>query len=835
MPWLNQVSRQRGGSVLRPLPSGVTLPRLLATLVLFVPRPSAAQATPRGSIRGRAVRAPGDSAAREPALPARGAVIEARRERDTIMVARVSAAADGKFVVPNLAVGRYRVTVRLLGFAPVTRPALITEALPIADLGDVRLVPAAVELQALKVQEQRQRSVELTPDRNTFRVVDLPTTRGGSAIDVLRNIPSVDVDIDNQVSLRGNADVIVQINGRRSPMKAAQLGNYLAQLPAAMVERIEVVTNPSARDNAEGSAGIINVVLKSRAAPGASGGLTIAQGTTRRSEAGGNYGWQGEHLTAYGSYGYLHDRRPRTELLTRDNFASSPASFLNQTGARTQIPDSHTGTLALRYTPSKRDEVAFDGAWSERRERTDGLVTYRTSADGTLRSLSTRASAQSGDEANREATLEYKHAFGEDHELSTEMRWVGAQEGGPTRFATQAYALTGSALGSAAREATTAWERPIERAVRADYQRPFGEALQWQLGVRASQQPLHTTLDTRVADSTGATVIADPTRSNDFTFRQDVQAAYTMLTAKEGPVRLQGGVRVEATDARFRRTTTGAAFARQYTNVFPSALVAWTVREGEVLKASLSSRIRRPDDPDQLDPTVHFQDPLNLSRGNPDLRPELIASYELGYQRTSKRTTLQFTPYFRHTRDAIRRLRTIDAQGVTTSTFANIATVDAWGGDATLALRGGRLSGFVGGSLYGQQSNAANIAPLLSTRATVWTGRANMNYRVTPTLDAQWLVTYRAAARVEQGRNFSQTRVNAALRQKLRGDRLALTLRVTDPFATEWERSITEDPRFYQTSIRRRQVRGLLLNATWMFGKPPKGMGQSDLLSDERG
>ncbi|MEI6741258.1 MAG: TonB-dependent receptor [Gemmatimonadaceae bacterium] len=797
-------------------------------LWVLLPTPTAtAQVTPRGTIRGRAIIPDG--------APARGATIELRRSTDTVLVTRVSTAANGRFVLPNLAFGTYRVTVRLLGYTPRTRPALVNAAAPMADLGEIELNPAAVELQAIKVSEQRQRVLELSPDRNTFRVADLPTTRGGSAIDVLRNIPSVDVDIDNQVALRGNADVIVQINGRRSPMKPAQLGNYLAQLPAAMVERVEVVTNPSARDNAEGAAGIINVVLKSRSAPGSSGGLTLAQGSTRRAEAGANYGWQGEHLTVFGSYGYLHDRRPRTEGLTRTNLASTPITLLDQTGRRTQTPDSHTGTLALRFNPSARDEFAFDGAWSQRRERTDGVVMYRTSANGLPLAGSDRVSDERGEETNREATLEYKHAFAEDHEISTELRWVGAKEGGPTLFSTQSLTATGSPQGTAAQEATTAWEHPTERSLRVDYQRPLGEDIQWQLGVRGSSQPLRTTLDTRIADAGGAAVIPDLSRSNDFTFTQGVQAAYTLLTAQQGAFKLQGGLRVELTDARFRRATNGAAFSRAYRNHFPSALISWTVREGQLLKASLSSRIRRPDDPDQLDPTVRFQDPLNLSRGNPDLRPELIASYELGYQRTTQHTSLQVTPFWRHTQDAIRRLRTIDAQGVTTATFANIATVDAWGTDVTLALRGGRLTGFVGGTVNGQQSNAANVAPTLSTSATVWSARANLNVKLSSTLDGQVLVTYRAASRIEQGRNFSQTRVNAALRQKLRGDRLSLTLRVTDPFATEWERSITDDPRFFQTSLRRRQVRGVLLNLTWNFGKPPKGMGQADLLPDERG
>src|SRR5207253_8154100 len=131
-------------------------------------------------------------------------------------------------------------------------------------------------------------------------VKDMPTTRGGNALDVLKNVPSVDVDIDNIVSLRGNSGVTVQINGRPSPMKAAQLGNYLSQLPADMVAKVEIIPNPSARDDPTGTAGIINIVMKQKADAGTSGGVTLSAGTTGQANVGGNYGIERGPLAFYG-------------------------------------------------------------------------------------------------------------------------------------------------------------------------------------------------------------------------------------------------------------------------------------------------------------------------------------------------------------------------------------------------------------------------------------------------------------------------------------------------------------------------------------------------------
>ena len=302
-----------------------------------------------------------------------------------------------------------------------------------------------------------------------------------------------------------------------------------------------------------------------------------------------------------------------------------------------------------------------------------------------------------------------------------------------------------------------------------------------------------------------------------------MNAAYGMITGSLGKMRLQGGLRVEQADTRFELTRTATRFDNHYTSVYPSGLVSYRLSEEQQVKLSYSTRIRRPDDPDQLDPTPHFQDPLNLSRGDPYLRPEYIRAIELGLQQTTARTTLQVTPYFRHTIDAVRRVRTIDGAGVTTATFVNLASLDQYGADGTLALRGGKLTGFIGTSAFRQSSNASNIGAGISARGLGWSARTNAAYRINRNFDMQALVTYRARTVVEQGSNLAQTRFNFAVRQKLNKDRVSLTLRVTDPFSTEKERSITDDARFYQTSERFRRARGVLLNLTWMFGKPIKG------------
>jgi hypothetical protein len=163
-----------------------------------------------------------------------------------------------------------------------------------------------------------------------------------------------------------------------------------------------------------------------------------------------------------------------------------------------------------------------------------------------------------------------------------------------------------------------------------------------------------------------------------------------------------------------------------------------------------------------------------------------------------------------------------------------VSTSNAYGTDVTVALRGERLSGFAGASGFRQVSNAANLAPGLSARTFGWTARTNATFRVSSTVDLQTLLSYQAPMTVEQGKNASRTRFSFAARQKLMQDRLSLTLRVIDPFNTSRESNTTIDPRFYQVSDRTRQIRGALLSANWIFGKPPKrGKNPNDLVEPD--
>src|SRR2546422_2310923 len=328
----------------------------LATLIfLVVSSPAAAQSIPAtgGEIRGHVINA----ATKAPISTAKVAAAAVQTSTDI----------DGAFRLHGLQPGRFRFRIPALGYGPGELAVEIGPASPSVDVGTVALTAVAVVLQPLQVTGQKQ-NVELPPDRNIYVVRDMPTPRGGTALDVLRNVPAVDVDIDNVVSLRGNTGVIIQINGRPSPLKPGPLGNFLAQLPADIVDKVEVIPNPSARENPEGVAGIVNIVLKQNADEGTSGGLTLGGGTTGHGDVGGNLGYERRPLSLYGSYGFLRDNRPRRDTIFRENNYQAPLTYLEEAGLRTQVPLAHTLTGSAAYQLGRHDELSADMDYSTRNE-----------------------------------------------------------------------------------------------------------------------------------------------------------------------------------------------------------------------------------------------------------------------------------------------------------------------------------------------------------------------------------------------------------------------------------------------------------------------------------
>ena len=288
---------------------------------------------------------------------------------------------------------------------------------------------------------------------------------------------------------------------------------------------------------------------------------------------------------------------------------------------------------------------------------------------------------------------------------------------------------------------------------------------------------------------------------------------------------LQAGLRAEQAATRFDLAplngAAGQRFTNDYRSFYPSAVAAYNLDPARQVKLSYSKRVTRPDTR-QLNPFGWREDALNRFQGNPALLPEYTHALEFGLQQTFPNGSLQVTPFARHTVNAVRFIRTLDTAGVFTTTFRNVASSDSYGADVNGALRLGRLSGFGGFSAYRQVTDGSNLSTDVSNTAFGWSARGNATLKLTPTLDVQGMLMYRAPMSTEQGRVSSRSMVNLALRQKLMGDRASLSLRVVDPFNTMGFGSRTDDERFYLETERDFGARGVFATFSMTFGRPPR-------------
>ena len=761
--------------------------------------------------------------------PIAGAGIAVRGGRDSALVGGAVTRADGGFRIDGLRPGRYTLRVRALGFAPLVRAVAVGAEQPRVELGRVALVAVAAQLSGVQVTAERQEA-SLAPDRNSYAVRDMPTTSGGTAVDVLRNVPAVEVDGDNKVSLRGNDNVVVQINGRVTPMRGEQLGNYLAQLPANLVARVEVVPNPSAKNDPEGMAGIINIVLKQSTDLGTSGGLAVGGGSTGQLNASGNLGHQQGPWTLFGSYGFMHDRRTVSGWASRQDLLGGSPNSLDSDISAVMIPESHSVTATVEYKAGARHTLGSNLVLNARGFERDNDSFYRTVTPAGA--VTGRSDQRTGQDA-RDLTLDYALTWRrtvdpQKNALVTEARFTRGDGRNDLDFTEALRDAAGAPVAAPPmRERNDADELNDVLFLQTDWTRGLGTNTKLETGYKGTFREMTSDFAVARLATAGAGAGAwqpDLDRSNAFTFREQVNAAYGVLSRHAGRVDLQAGLRLEQADTRFDLRTTRQRFDADYRSVFPSALVSYNVDAARQVKLSYSKRINRPD-VRQLNPFGFREDALNQFGGNPALRPEYTHAFELGWQQPLGRGSLQLTPFFRHTVDAVRMFGQLGDDGILRVMPRNVATSDQYGADVNLSLKLGALSGFGGASVFEQRTDAGNlgaVASVAQVRAFGWSTRANVTWKVSPALDVQAFAMYRPSMRTEQGRMSRFTMANVAVRQKLRGDKASVSLRIADPFGTMGWGYRASDGRIVQDMQRRFGARGTFLSFNYTFGKPPR-------------
>jgi outer membrane receptor protein involved in Fe transport len=769
-----------------------------------------------GEIRGKVV----ESKSQEPVARASLAV---RQKGGTAIITGAITGANGTFRLQGLRPGTYTLRTTYIGYAPIVQEVAIVPASPIVELPPIALNRVAVELTGVAVQAEKS-TVTIEPDRTTYRAKDVAPA-AANASEVLDAVPSVVVDGDGKVSYRGNENVAVQINGRPSPMRGTQLAAYLKSLPANIIERIEVVPNPSAKYDPEGMAGILNIILKQNVDLGLSAGLNGAASQPDRYFGSGNLGYQSGPWSSFSSVGINRDARNVFGINDRERYNALNAL----TGVTAQDIDGDmrsTGqnvTTSVDYKLTDRD-VLSNVLTFNHRDSGDESVNAYTELDGSrvttssyLRPKSTVASGWMLD-----YDLALKRTFEQrKHELSAEVRYNYADDDDQQRLWRQ--------LLPAGTPLQTEREHDVNGSLarsftgQTDYMKAFAPRTKLEAGYKGTVRWLDR--DYLVEkDSLGLGTFVTSPLSNAFSFNESVNAVYGVFSQGVGKFDLQAGLRGEHADRNFNLAG-DASYPYSYNSAYPSAVILYNATQATQLKASYSRRVRRPGT-QELNPFVQFFDVQNVFIGNPALAPEYTDAFEGGVTKQMAHGNVQFSPFYRKTTNIIRvdinTTDTIAGRELTSISFENLATGNSWGADMNGALRlGPKFNGFAGFNLSKVVTDGGSTSAVGSDAVT-WFGRVNGTSEVTKTLLIQGSFFYRAPMNIERGRFERQMMANFAVRKKLDGDKLTATLRMNDPFNTGAFKVRVGDEKVTQITTRSFQSRMVWLAFQYSYGRPPR-------------
>ncbi len=770
-----------------------------------------------GEIRGRVVDTKSDA-------PIGRASVAVRPRGTTAIVAGAIANSDGGFRIQGLRPGAYTLRTTFIGFAPLVQEVTVVATSPVVDVGVIKLSPVAVALSALTVTEERG-AVTVEPDRSTYRAKDIAPA-AANVSEVLDNVPSVQVDADGKVSLRGNENVVVQINGRPTPIRGTQLASYLKSLPANVVDRVEVIPNPSAKYDPDGMAGIINITLKQNVDLGLSGALNLAVSTPDRYNGSGNLGYQSGPWTSFVNAGSVTDRRRVVGINDRErydalrNLLSATDQDVNSTA--TNSGRNLNATVDYKLTPR---DVLSNALSINRRSSGDASMNAYSELNGSGTLVDTyarpREAAVKGWMIDYDVSL--KRTFEpRKHELSGELRFNRAHDQDFTSLWRQASPTSSMTRLEAEQDDNDAVTKQLTGQL--DYVKTFRPRTKLETGYKGNARWLDRSfLVTKDSLGTGNWTRSD--LSNDFEFDETVHALYAVMSQGVGKFDLQGGLRAEYASRTFSLAAPLKSYPYDYASLFPSGVAMYNLTDMTQIKASYSRRIRRPGT-QELNPFPSFFDVQNLFFGNPQLSPEYTDAYEVGVTKNMPKGMLQLSPFYRRTSNVIRvDINTTDMfQGreVTSISFKNLATSNSWGTDLNGQLRlGPRLNGFAGFNVFKMVTDGGSTSAVGSDAVT-WMGRVNATSELTKTLVLQASYFYRAPMAIERGRFEAQQMANFALRKKLNGDKSSVTLRINDPFATGVFRVRAGDDKVIQVTERSFGARTVFLAFQYNYGRPPR-------------
>lgn len=693
---------------------------------------------------------------------------------------------DGKFTFAAVANGTYLLQGKYVGYLTVNRDTIrVTPKRQLINLGAIKLSASKGVLKEVTVTAQRSQ-IQLGVDKKSFSVDQSLVSQGGSATDLLANVPSVQVDADGNVSLRGSSSVRILINGKPSAL-TGDLADILQSIPASSIQTIEVITNPSSKYDAEGQSGIINIVLKENAQRGFTGSVSATAGTHNTYNGNLNLAYQNKKVNVYTNLSYRRADRVGNGYSNKNTqFANGHDTVQNQTQDQRFSFRGENIRSGIDYNIDPKTTISFSNNINirNRTRYQDGQTNIL--GDNVLTQQLLQNNSSPGTGHNYDFNLDLDKKFRKkDEELTADIGYSTGNENNYDYLNTGYVNYFPIASDPSFLQNNHTINHEHNWNLQVDYTLPLTNG-KIDMGYRST---FSTNDNNYMVDTAGAALNFNPdlAQTNDFLYKEVVHAVYTDFQHTFGKFSFQAGLRLE--DARINTSLTDSAKTTPYHNyywrLYPSLFLTEKLSDEQTLQLSYSRRVSRPRDR-EISPFLNTSDPLNFSEGNPYLLPEDTHSFELSYIDYYKSLTLTSSLYYRLTNDNIQQIRTtyMGNPDISLTDFENIKSASNAGYELIAKLSPSSVFDITGNlNVYYRHIDGDPSFGLATTSGWAWNGNITANIKPVKALSFQLRGDYQAPQVVPQGKMYAMYGVDGGARYDI-SKKLSLSVNARDIFNT---------------------------------------------------
>ncbi len=745
---------------------------------------------------------------------------------------------DGNYNIP-ITPGTYTVKWEYITFKSIVKKnVIITEN---KDFGTLSLEMDIAKLDTLVIVAEKT-TVDIRLDKKIYNIGKDLTVRGGSASDVLDNVPSVSVDVEGNVALRGNDNVTILIDGRPSALVGFNGTEALRQIPADAIEKIEVITSPSARYDAEGTAGILNIILRKNKLVGFNGSLQLDAGYNPQLGIAFNGNVRKEKWNFFTNTGFRYREQPGNASSSSEFFSPTAQNrFVDERRTFDRLGRNFFTSLGVEYYINEKSSIVGNIVYrlGNDNDRNSNIIN-RFDVNRNLNEGTSRIEDEAENDTRIQYSLDYRNDLDDNgQKLNASIQYSTSIED------QNADILETETVNNIVNDVERTERKEDEQNVNVqlDYVLPVGENTQYEAGYRGNYRDINNTffLEERL-DFPSGPLVPDEGLNNTFQYEELVNAFYGQFGKEIGNFSFLAGLRYEHTSVKIRQATTNSEDTKDYGNLFPTLNLGYELQEGENITLGFNRRVRRPRGR-FLNPFPSRSSESNIFQGNVDLDPTFTNAVDLGYLRRWKKVTLSTSIYYNRSDDNWEFIQE-DTGGITDNgdpiirrTPVNLSLQERIGYELTLTYRPFKWwtinSDF---NLFRVETDGDFNDQNFDFVNTTYFARLNQKFNVPSGIDVQLTSNYRGASANAQGTNDGIFTMNIAASKEIFGENGTISLNISDVFNSRRRQSTVVTPNFISSSEFQWRERQINISFLYRFNQKKKndrnGAGGDDYGDD---